>query len=116
MDQWGDRLSKIMHIRGLKKSLALAMALGVDESTISRWRKGGPITVPNAISLSRELDVSLDWLLAGRGQPQVMPQENSPNDLDLLHQKLDELPHAVTHALAELVHSLSELDLLHSAQ
>lgn len=47
--------------------MALALDLNVHESAISRWRKGGPMTLDNAAKLSEVLDISLDWLVLGRG-------------------------------------------------
>lgn len=67
MSSTGDRLVHIFDIRKIPKAYALAVEIGVDESCISRWRKGGSISIKNAIELCRALDVSLDWLLTGRG-------------------------------------------------
>jgi plasmid maintenance system antidote protein VapI len=47
--------------------LPLAADLRVHESAISRWRKDGSMTLDNAVRLSEVLDVSLDWLILGRG-------------------------------------------------
>jgi transcriptional regulator with XRE-family HTH domain len=67
MDDWGERLDDALRRRRVPKLYALAVEIGVDESAISRWRKGHPISLPNAVALCRALDVSLDWLLMGRG-------------------------------------------------
>jgi len=48
--------------------LNLALDLGVDESAISRWKKGGPMSLDSAARLARVLDVSLDWIVLGRGE------------------------------------------------
>lgn len=63
----GQRLEEALRIRNVKKMYVLAIELGVNESAISRWRKGQPITMDNAINLCRALDVSADWLILGRG-------------------------------------------------
>lgn len=60
-------MTKAMHLRGRKKQYALAIALGVNESNISRWKETGPMSLENAIALCRELDISLDWFLTGIG-------------------------------------------------
>ena len=57
-----------MSARGIHKLSVLAVAMTVSESAVSRWRGGGPINLENAIGLSIALDVSLDWLLLGRGE------------------------------------------------
>jgi transcriptional regulator with XRE-family HTH domain len=67
MDHWGERLQQALRWRRIRKLHALAVEIGVDQSAISRWRKGQPISLPNAISLCRALDISLDWLVTGRG-------------------------------------------------
>lgn len=53
--------------RGIAKLCVLAALMGVTESAVSRWRQGGPITLENAARLCESLDVSLDWLVLGRG-------------------------------------------------
>lgn len=63
----GARLRKAMSLRARQKQYALAVALGVNESSISRWKEDGPMSLDNAVSLCRELDISLDWFLTGIG-------------------------------------------------
>jgi plasmid maintenance system antidote protein VapI len=63
----GDRLKQAADARGFRKQLALAASIGVHESAITRWKDGGAITLPNALRLCSVLDISLDWLLLGRG-------------------------------------------------
>ncbi|MDI1328365.1 MAG: helix-turn-helix transcriptional regulator [Brevundimonas sp.] len=64
---WAERLGEALRQRRIGKLQALAAELGVDESAISRWRRGPAISIANAIRLSQTLDVSLDWLVTGRG-------------------------------------------------
>lgn len=63
----GQRLVEAMQSRGYAKQHALAYALGVNESTITRWKNDGPLTLDNAVMLCRQLDMSLDWFLTGTG-------------------------------------------------
>lgn len=63
----GERLEEALRIREIKKMYVLAIEIGVNESTISRWRKGAPIATDNVIKLCRSLDISADWLLLARG-------------------------------------------------
>jgi transcriptional regulator with XRE-family HTH domain len=67
VDHWGTRLQLALRRRNVRKLHALAVEIGVDQSAISRWRNGSPISLPNAVLLCHALDVSLDWLLTGRG-------------------------------------------------
>ncbi len=66
---FGHRLARAMQLRGHFKAAALACAVGVNEAAISRWKRGGPITLPHAVRLCETLDVSMDWLIRGVGQP-----------------------------------------------
>ena len=63
----GQRLEEALRIRKIKKMYALAIEIGVNESAISRWRRGAPIATENVIKLCRALDISADWLLLARG-------------------------------------------------
>ena len=63
----GQRLEEALRIRDIKKMYVLAIEIGVNESAISRWRKGAPIATDNVIKLCQTLDISADWLLLARG-------------------------------------------------
>jgi transcriptional regulator with XRE-family HTH domain len=63
----GDRLNQAIKGRGITKMLSLAIDLRVHESAISRWRKDAPMTLDHAAKLSEALNISLDWLVLGRG-------------------------------------------------
>ena len=67
MSSRGSRLIEAMRTRGVNKQHALAFALGVNESNITRWKENGQMSLDHAISLCRELDISLDWFLTGVG-------------------------------------------------
>lgn len=67
MSTRGERLIEAMEVRGLRKQHALAFTLGVNESTVTRWKRNGPMSLDSAISLCQALDISLDWFLVGYG-------------------------------------------------
>lgn len=67
MDNWNERLDHALKLRRVRKLHALAVELGVDESAVSRWRRSRAISLSNAVNLCCALDISLDWLLTGRG-------------------------------------------------
>lgn len=67
MDSWNERLEHALKLRRVRKLHALAVELGVDESAVSRWRRSRAISLGNAVNLCCALDISLDWLLTGRG-------------------------------------------------
>jgi transcriptional regulator with XRE-family HTH domain len=67
MSTRGARLIEAMKLRGMQKQHALAYSLGVNESTVTRWKNNGPMSLESAIALSHTLDISLDWFLIGTG-------------------------------------------------
>jgi transcriptional regulator with XRE-family HTH domain len=52
---------------GLMYNCQLCYDLGVTESSLSRWRSGGPMSVAMAVELAEKLGVSLEWLVKGGG-------------------------------------------------
>ena len=84
---------------------ALAETIGVDESTISRWRRDKPISTTNLIKLCDALDLSVDWLLTGRGAMQAMHVDQW---CDLLSCKLAALGPDHATRLAELLYLLGK--------
>ena len=67
MSTRGERIRQALNERGVHKQQALAAELKVHESAITRWKEGKEISLDNAIAFGAVLDVSLDWLLLGRG-------------------------------------------------
>jgi transcriptional regulator with XRE-family HTH domain len=63
----GDRLRLAMDARGVRKQQAFAFQLKVHESAITRWKANRSLSLDNAIAVCAALDISLDWLLLGRG-------------------------------------------------
>ncbi|MFL6858273.1 MAG: helix-turn-helix domain-containing protein [Allosphingosinicella sp.] len=61
------RLREALRRRGVGKLYGLALDLGVDQSTISRWTTGGAMSLDHAAALCDRLNLSLDWLVFGRG-------------------------------------------------
>ena len=107
MHNWGERLQKVMKEKHISKSYALAVQLGVAESTISRWKQSGPISLDKAIQLCEALDVSMDWLFAGRTNADIRETSQNPNHKELIYRKIDELPNCTVSALAELLDSIT---------
>jgi transcriptional regulator with XRE-family HTH domain len=77
MSTRGERLVEAMRIRGMHKQHALAYALGVNESTVTRWKNDGPMSLESAIALCQALDISLDWFLVGNG---IMDRQTQRTD------------------------------------
>ncbi len=63
----GKRIREAIALKNVRKSQALAAELDVSAAAVSRWQSGGPVSLESACALAERLDVSLDWLLLGRG-------------------------------------------------
>ena len=98
---WGNRLRQLLQQQRNLKQLALANAIGVEESTISRWLAGGNIKMSHLITLCNFLDVSLDWLIMGRGSP--VRHKTGQEDDGLL----DSLPVEIKQDIRNLVTKLT---------
>ena len=98
---WGNRLRTLLKQQHNLKQLALANAIGVEESTISRWLSGGNIKVAHLVTLCDFLDVSVDWLIMGRGSPILHKSYSDDKD------PLTTLPKDVRDDLKSLVQKLS---------
>ena len=66
--QRGKRIRKAISTSKIVKAYALAAELNVSIAAVSKWQNGGEIALKNACDLAIATDVSLDWLLLGRGQ------------------------------------------------
>ena len=67
MNALGERLQFALGVRGVRKQMAFAAELGENESTVSRWQRGYGLSVANVVRVCEALDISIDWLLTGRG-------------------------------------------------
>lgn len=56
----------------------------MNPSSLTRWLQGEPISIQHAIRLCEVLEISLDWLLLGRGQPDASEAARG----DLLEERL----------------------------
>lgn len=65
---WKDRLRSVRLRRGLATQEQLAQKLGIDRRIVSRWEKGQLPSTDKLMVVATALQVSLDWLLLGRGQ------------------------------------------------
>jgi transcriptional regulator with XRE-family HTH domain len=57
-----------MVAKGYKKQHAFAVALNVSQSTVTRWLANGPMSLESAADICSVLNISLDWLVLGRGE------------------------------------------------
>ncbi|MBW5893135.1 helix-turn-helix domain-containing protein [Pectobacterium polaris] len=84
-------LSRLMELLGVASDSELARALDVNRQTLASWRKRESVPYSICVNLSEEKNISLDWLLTGRGAAYVgtaaQPESSatfSQSDLKLL--------------------------------
>lgn len=91
--------------------MAFAAEVGVDDSVVSRWQKGKSLSMPNAIRVCEVLDISLDWLLLGRGTIDSHHQPHPSAPRDRLLSATSGLPDPIVNALAAMAEEIrAELD------
>jgi hypothetical protein len=60
----------------------VAKFLGIKQPSISDWNKpDGYPTIANAIKLANHANVSVEWLLTGRGQRRLPPKDRAAEQL-----------------------------------
>jgi transcriptional regulator with XRE-family HTH domain len=91
------RLRTAMETKRRRKLFAFSHEIGVSPSTVTRWLQGQPISSDNLVRLAEALDISIDWLLMGKGDmsPTALP---ASNELDALRR----LPPDAKAALRDL--------------
>ena len=99
METLGDRLRLAMAVRGIVKQLALAVQIGVDDSAVSRWQRGSGLSMSHAAGVCEALDISLDWLILGRGTMNFHKSAAADPRLIELTEAVTGLPDPVFEAL-----------------
>lgn len=110
MSNRGERLQQAIRWRNHAKMLGLAHDLEVDESAISRWKRGGPMSLDHACRICVVLDVSMDWLILGRGEIEGHKHADASEAERRLIDSLRRLPPAATELLAALVEVAKSAD------
>lgn len=108
MSDRGERLSFALRLRRLPKMTSLAAELGVDESAISRWRRGGAMSLQSAGRLCEALDISLDWLMLGRGEVEGHKQFSITVQEQELLELVRALPPVAGQALRQLLAPIAD--------
>jgi transcriptional regulator with XRE-family HTH domain len=103
LDERGMRLIHAIRQRRLHKMAGLAQDLGVDESAISRWKAGGPMSLEKAARICRVLDISMDWLILGRGEMESHIAASSNGSEPGLISEFKTLPPEASRAAARLL-------------
>jgi transcriptional regulator with XRE-family HTH domain len=107
-EERGKRIRYAIKIYGRPKLLSLAEELEVSPGAVSKWRYGRNFSLDNICRFATVLDVSLDWLLLGRG----FPEAHKDAELSAAEQELILLlrlrPKRFTNILLSLVREVPE--------
>lgn len=76
-----DRLRKVYSVR---TDTALAEKLGKDKNTVSVWKRRTSIPLEVLKRVSFDENVSLDWLISGKGQMRSMSTDEVIDTTDML--------------------------------
>ena len=112
MNALGERLQFALGVRGLRKQMAFAVELGVNESTVSRWQRGYGLSVANVVRVCEALDISIDWLLTGRGSMQLDRSGASGPSDRRLQDACAGLPESVVSKLCETAEAIQAAIIL----
>jgi phage repressor protein C with HTH and peptisase S24 domain len=72
-----DIVDRMKSVVGVSKDVDLADHLGGARSSLSVWKKRGSIPLDECMRIATEQNVSLDWLILGRGEPELL---SAPRD------------------------------------
>lgn len=107
MKEVGQRLKLALKARGIHKQMAFAAEMSVNESAVSRWQRGGGLSLANAMRVCEILDISLDWLLLGRGTMDWHRQRRAGQKADTDAMTAG-LPEPIVSALTKLADAIRE--------
>lgn len=102
----GERLRQALEARGIQKQMALATELGVDESAISRWQRDAGLSLAHAARLCEVLDISLDWLILGRGDMNLHHRADLVAGARDTIEPLQSLPDSILAAMRNLARAI----------
>ncbi|CBG87711.1 helix-turn-helix domain-containing protein [Citrobacter rodentium] len=84
-------LLRLMSLFQVDNDSELARALNVNRQTLASWRKRDSVPYSICVNLAEERGVSLDWLLAGKGDDTSKEAEPATQNLSQADLKMLEL-------------------------
>lgn len=63
-----DVISRLKFVFSAKTDTELADSMGIAKTTLSSWKQRGSIPYAECVSVAKAREISLDWLLLGRGR------------------------------------------------
>ena len=61
-------LGRVVSCLNVEKNHEVASALGVTPSTVSNWKERGDIPILQAVNFALREEISVDWILTGKGK------------------------------------------------
>ncbi|MCB8877221.1 helix-turn-helix domain-containing protein [Acidisoma silvae] len=102
-------MQSAMIARGIRKQIVLASHLGVNESAVSRWQQGAGLSLDHATKLCEALDISLDWLILGRGHMDQHHATDSEKIADDAGPSIELLPISIANSMRFLIGAIVEV-------
>lgn len=75
-------LNRLMTVFAVGTDSDLAKRLGVNRQTLASWRKRNSVPYSLCINVAEQQDISLDWLLGGKGEKSVEAGKGSHNFIE----------------------------------
>lgn len=66
-------IARLKEVFSVVSDSALCEQIGVSPQTLSSWKARNKIPYANCVDISKQKDISLDWLLTGRGNKLLTP-------------------------------------------
>ncbi|HFH0413755.1 TPA: helix-turn-helix domain-containing protein [Salmonella enterica subsp. diarizonae serovar 61:i:z] len=73
-------LARLKQVFSVSSDVALCEALSVSPQTLSSWKSRNKIPYANCVDVSTQRNVSLDWLLTGRGTMYITSNQAESRD------------------------------------
>lgn len=80
-----SRLQEAMQIRNISIT-NLSYALGVSKASVSEWLRGGGLSINNLAAIALEMNISVNWLLMGKGSMNLFgPIHPTAEEMELIY-------------------------------
>ncbi|EHN7837984.1 helix-turn-helix domain-containing protein [Salmonella enterica] len=100
-------LARLKQVFSVSSDVALCEALSVSPQTLSSWKSRNKIPYANCVEVSTQRNVSLDWLLTGRGTMYITSNQVESRDCSQCTQQVPDEMTIRERKLLELFRVLS---------
>ncbi|EAA9300843.1 bacteriophage CI repressor [Salmonella enterica subsp. enterica] len=99
-------LARLKQVFSVSSDVALCEALSVSPQTLSSWKSRNKIPYANCVEVSTQRNVSLDWLLTGRGAMHLTSNQVESRDCSQCAQQVSDEMTVRERKLLELFRAL----------